>query len=269
MGPLNAPPAGGWARRARPLLGTLVEVGLPLAAPAGCATHEAAFAAVWALLQDIQAQLSIFDPGSDLSRLHAAPPGTRLSVRPHTARVLTAAGHWASLSDGAFDLAQGSGPWHWDGTRLWREHARTRLDAGGLAKGDAIDQAVARLQAQGWPAGWVNAGGDLRVFGPLRLPLVLRDEAQGGTRAWGWLEDGAAATSHFGPGARSRLHSHAGGAPIHTHLSVLAPTALAADALTKVLAQQPKLPTAWLAGLGAHAVFHDATAPQPLAEAAP
>lgn len=269
MGALNAAAAGGWARRARPLLGTLVEVGLPPAAPAGGATHEAAFAAVWALLQDLQAQLSIFDPGSDLSGLHAAPPGTRLRVRPHTARVLKAACHWATLSDGAFDLAQGSGPWHWDGAWLWREHARTWLDAGGLAKGDAIDQAVAQLQAQGWPAGWVNAGGDLRVFGPLRLPLVLRDEAQGGTRAWGWLEEGAAATSHFGPGARSRLHSHAGGAPIHTHLSVLAPTALAADALTKVLAQQPELPAAWLAGLGAHAVFHAATAPQPLAEAAP
>lgn len=110
MGALNASAAGGWARRARPLLGTLVEVGLPLAAPAGGATHEAAFAAVWALLQDLQAQLSLFDPGSDLSRLHAAPPGTRLSVRPHTARVLTAACHWATLSDGAFDLAQGSGP---------------------------------------------------------------------------------------------------------------------------------------------------------------
>ena len=272
MGALNDAPAGGWTRRARPLLGTLVEVGLPLAAPAGGATHEAAFAAVWSLLQDLQAQLSIFDPGSDLSRLHAAPPGTRLRVRPHAARVLTAACHWATLSDGAFDLAQGSGRWHWDGTWLWREHARTRLDAGGLAKGDAIDQAVARLQAQGWPAGWVNAGGDLRVFGPLRLPLLLRDEAQGGARAWGWLEEGAAATSHFGPGARSRLHSPAGAALIHlphAHLSVLAPTALAADALTKVLAQQPELPTAWLAGLGAHAVFHDATALQPLAEAAP
>jgi thiamine biosynthesis lipoprotein len=40
-----------------------------------------------------------------------------------------------------------------------------RFDLGGIAKGDAIDQAVLTLQEHGIQAGLVDAGGDLRVFG--------------------------------------------------------------------------------------------------------
>lgn len=237
------------------MLGTLVEIGI--LAPAAAQTI---LDAAWALLQDIQTQLSAFDPNSDLARLHRTCAGTRCSVRPHTAKVLDAAMRWAHESEGCFDLSQGSGPWQWDGTALWREHEDTCLDAGGLAKGYAIDALCTHLQTAGCTQGWVNAGGDLRTFGGVRLPLVLRDEQHGGTRAWGWIEDGAVVTSHFGAGARSRLALAAGNELFHPHVSVAAPDAMTADALTKIVAQSRTWPNALLLRHQAQAWAHTPTA---------
>ena len=109
-----------------------------------------------------------------------------------------------------------------------------RLDLGGIAKGHAVDEAVGTLLAQGCVAGWVNAGGDLRVFGAAELPIRLRDEADGGVRPFATLHDGAFATSHYGGGSRSRLAC--GGRTARVHASVAAPLCLWADALTKVVA---------------------------------
>src|SRR6201999_2800003 len=47
-------------------------------------------------------------------------------------------------------------------------------DLGGFAKGYAVDRAILELQKGGCVAGLVNAGGDLRVFGPLPQSVVLR-----------------------------------------------------------------------------------------------
>lgn len=226
------------------MLGTLVEFGI--AATAEARATQAIVDGAWALLQDIQAQLSAFDPDSDLARPQRTCAGTRYPVRPHTAKVLDAAVRWARDSGGCFDLAQGSGPWQWDGVALWREHEATRLDAGGLAKGYAIDALCTYLQAAGCTRGWVNAGGDLRTFGGVLLPLVLRDEQHGGTRAWGWIEDGAVVSSYFAPRARSRLALAAGNTLFHPHVSVAAPDAMTADALTKILAQSEKWPSTLL-----------------------
>ena len=229
------PPQDGaqWVRRARPLLGTLVDIGVPLGA-------EAALHAAFAAMQQVQAGLSVFEPDSDLSRSHAAAPGQPVLVHAWTAQVLRFACALQAQSEGLFDVAQGSGAWQLDtqGERsyLIRLQASTRLDLGGLAKGWAVDQAVEAALRHGAGAVWVNAGGDLRVQG-LSLPVVLRDEIAGGVRPWAEVQDGALATSDFRAGARSRLsgQGHA------LHLSVLAPRCAWADALTKVLAQCARL----------------------------
>jgi len=210
-----------WRRRARPLLGTLVEVGVP--AQAADDVVEAAFAAAFAAAAAVQACMSRFDPASDVGRFHALSAGQGCTVRPATATVLRAASALRRESGGLFDITQGSAPlgWRIDGRTWWRLDAAARVDLGGIAKGFAVDRAVSALRRHGCAGGWVNAGGDLRAFGSAELPLQLRDEEQGGVRLFGHLADGAFATSRL-PG---------GG-----HVSVAAPRALWADALTKVLA---------------------------------
>lgn len=222
--------ASGWRRRARPLLGTLLEVAVDGQAPEGAA--EAAFAAV----AQAQRCLSRFEPGSDLSRLAVQPVGLPLRVHAHTARVLRAAQALHAASAGRFDVALGSGRWRVQAGRVTRLDATVRLDLGGIAKGYAIDLAVAALRRAGARAGWVNAGGDLRAFGGVALPLVLRDESAGGVRELGTLCDGAFATSRYAPGSRCRLHG--AGSDGVRHVSVAAPRALWADALTKLVALQ-------------------------------
>jgi thiamine biosynthesis lipoprotein len=231
-------------RRARPLLGTLVEVG----ADAGDDAIDAAFAAVAA----VQAALSRFAPGSEITRFNAASAaGASLPVGLHAQAVLRAAARLARSTDGRFDVALGSGRWALAGGRLHKLDAGTRLDLGGIAKGYAVDCAVLALQAAGCGSGWVNAGGDLRAFGAAGLDLRLRDETHGAVRPFGRLHDGAFATSCFAASARSAL---AGGGASARHVSVLAPACLWADALTKVVALDGIVPL--LREFGARAWIH-------------
>ncbi len=106
----------------------------------------------------------------------------------------------------------------WRGIRLDRR-SRTvelppgvRLDLGGIAKGMAVDAAVALLAAVGVPAAAVEAGGDLAVLGrspdggPWRVEIERPPAAPPGNGAAGSdpeplvveLEDGALATSSVG-----------------------------------------------------------------------
>lgn len=224
----------GWLRRARPWLGTLVDIGVPT----GCeAALEVAFEAI-ALTHRL---MSVQEDGSDLSRAHAAAVGVPVPIHPWTAEVLRLSQDLQVRSDGLFDVARGTGRWAVGrGTNgageavptLMRLDAGTHLDLGGIAKGWAVDQAVRAAQLAGAAAVWVNAGGDLRAEG-VTVPVRLRDEREGGAHSWLQLCDGAIATSDFTPGARSEL----AGTLRAAHVSVAAPECVWADALTKVLAQ--------------------------------
>lgn len=219
-----------WLRRARPLLGTLVEIGLrPTNASAD------AVAAAFAALEEVQAQLSRFDLDSDISRFHGLRGGESLTVRSHTAAVLAAAQALRDASEGVFDISLGSAPkgWHIAAATLTKRCDSVRLDLGGIGKGYAVDHAVDVLMAHGCEAGWVNAGGDLRAFGDAELPLALRDEEHGGVRLVGSLGDGAFATSCFSESSRSQVAAER---RMSAHASVAAPLCLWADALTKVVA---------------------------------
>ena len=232
-------------RRARPLLGTLVEVGVGVRVGVNVGTGNAAIAAegaieaAFAAVRRVHTALTRFDADSDIGRFNAASAGAVLDVGPDARAVLRASAQLQAWSAGAFDITLGSGPtdWHLRGARLEKRSAAVRIDLGGIAKGHAVDAAVQALQAAGCAAGWVNAGGDLRCFGSSGLTLQLRDEMGGGVRPWGRLQDGACATSHYAPGSRSALVQSGRAARRLVHLSVLAPCCLWADALTKVAAQ--------------------------------
>jgi len=242
-------------RRARPLLGTLVEIGVPQGS-AGAAV-EAAFAAV----QRVQERMSRFVAGSDVARFAALSVGRSLAIAPETADVLQAAAALQAASGGLFDITQGRAPhgWHCAGRRLHKRAAMAAFDLGGIAKGYAVDCAVQALQRGGCASGWVNAGGDLRAFGAIEVPVLLRDEATGGLRPFARLGDGAFATSHLGAGRRSQ--AWAGGRGVQAHASVAAPLCLWADALTKVVAASGDARHPVLAHYGAQAWLHCDNAP--------
>jgi thiamine biosynthesis lipoprotein len=225
--------ADAWLRRARPLLGTIVEVGARGDHPAADAAVRAAFDAI----ADVQARLSRFESTSEIARFHAMPSGTSMAIGDHAIAVLSVAQILHDDTAGIFDISLGTAPggWRCDGSRLHKLSDKVRLDLGGIAKGYAVDQAIDALVASGSEAGWINAGGDVRVFGDVDLPVSLRDEHSGGVRPFATLRDGAFATSHFGPDSRSTAWAQAAN-PVWAHASVAAPSCLWADALTKVIA---------------------------------
>jgi FAD:protein FMN transferase len=257
-------------RRARPLLGTLVEIALPCEA---AIVAEAGFAAI----ARVHALMSFHEAGSDVSRINAAQAGTRVRVDTQTIAVLRAAETLNRGSGGIFDITIGRGLVRdgflpklegealavFDGTARDIEivddhhircHRRVLIDLGGIAKGYAVDQAVAALIEAGVSYGIVNAGGDLRVFGAAAQTVHIRD-GSGALIASLALEDAALASSanlvgrwrvrgetrtpHIGPDGKPVLINHS--------ISVMAATCMIADAMTKVAMTDPDLADRMLA----------------------
>jgi thiamine biosynthesis lipoprotein len=242
-------------RRMRPLLGTYVEVG-------ACAPDaEAALAAAFASLKESHARWSFHEPMSELSRLNCAP-GQAVRLSPPTLRLLRIAKAMMRASGSRFDctvggalVRQGLLPDHGPGLPLrcgkpedielgrgWARLLRpVRLTLDGIAKGFAVDLALQALRRAGAVSGWVNAGGDLRVFGDRAVP-VQRREADGALRPLGMLRDAAMASSRAGGEADDAFPSHIVGAVAADAaevVTVIARSAWRADALTKVAAAVP------------------------------
>ena len=123
--------------------------------------------------------------------------------------------------------------------------ARARIDLGGIAKGFAVDRAIGVLQRYGMPAGVVNAGGDLAVFGPSPCNVDIRDPRDPSRLMCRvGLSNGAIASSghRFDPFKSVKvigstiIDPHIGGpARALQGVTVGAPCCMLADALTKVL----------------------------------
>lgn len=237
-------------QRARPCLGTLVEMRVEgLAEAAALRALDMAFAEVAA----VHRCMSFHEPMSDLSRLHCAPAGTAVRVDARTRAVLARALAVAAASDGVFDptvaaqqVARGllprpeSAPAP-DPCANWRDielhgddHVRLRrplwIDLGGIAKGYAVDRAVEILVVAGATQGCVNAGGDLRVFGPRAERVHLRTAS--GYLAAVELTDAAMAGSDGAAHVHGRTRA---AASTHARVGVIAATCAIADALTKVV----------------------------------
>jgi thiamine biosynthesis lipoprotein len=263
-------------RRMRPVLGTFVEIGAEDA-------PDSAVASAFGELDRAQARWSFHDPDSDLSRLNRAP-GERVAVHHGTLRLLALAKGIAARSGGLFDptvggelVRRGVLPDHGgpvplargdhtdielgDGWARLRRPVRITLD--GIAKGWAVDRAIGALRRLGASGGWVNAGGDLRVFGTASLQMQLR-QLDGSLRTFGTLRNGALASSRVGPFDPDfpTLLLAPGGDAAHAGIwSVLATSAARADALTKVAAACAEdARAATVAALGGHLARQPATA---------
>jgi len=256
-------------RRCQPALGTLVELhlaGLPLP------RLELALASARRELARCELHLSAHLPANDLARLRNAPSGATLALDLRTCAVLRRAARLSTLGDGLFDprrTASQNAPEASSSTNharlpfaaaflhLPRHRMRVLapldLDLGGIAKGYALDRALASLRRAGVPSACLNAGGDLLTHGqPARL--LLRSPLAADERFFhlGTLHAGAAATSAQ-TYRRHLLHPRTG-KPASSRLSytVLAPTAWLADALTKLVALAPAQTAA---GLARHRAF--------------
>ncbi|MBC7163194.1 FAD:protein FMN transferase [Immundisolibacter sp.] len=267
---MNAPlarPLTGTMRRAQPWLGTLVGIeatGLP---PAQLARAiDRAFRAV----ARVHSRMSFHEPDSELSRLNRAAHAGPVPVSGHLRRVLRAACRLSALTNGRFDVTIAPTLVRWgylpglsnspETTGDWRDirlgtdgtvrFARPLLiDLGGIAKGYAVDQAIASLRRAGVPQACVNAGGDLRFYGHEPRRIGVRDPADPARlRLLPPLLQGAVATSCVAD--TRRRHGQAWRSPLVDprrgrawaatgSVTVLARSCLRADALTKPVAIDP------------------------------
>jgi thiamine biosynthesis lipoprotein len=239
-------------QRVRPLLGTLVAIGLE-----DCDRPDAAISAAFAAVERVDALMRPGTAGSDVWRISAARPGSLVRVDPWTLTVLELSKDLQRDSAGVFDPCRPIRPGRLidlellppDGVRC---HAPVALDLGGIAKGFAVDRAVDELARHGCAGGIVNAGGDLCCFGTRTRAVWLRTgEARlAGTREALRIEiQGCAfAVSDARSGTSPREHVGyyvgATGAPVVGHwTAVIAPEAILADALCKCVMLAPP-PTA-------------------------
>jgi thiamine biosynthesis lipoprotein len=275
-------------RRARPLLGTLVEIQAAAALPA--ARLHAALDHAFAAVERVQALMSFHDPASELSRLNREAAQGAVAVDAQTREVLAAALALSRLSEGAFDICVGAPLRRWgylpegEGGAApgadWRDiellaDGRVRfqrplcLDLGGIAKGYAVDRAVAALREAGVERGLVNAGGDLRGFGPAPWKIALRHPLSPAhsVHALELCEEALATSANtfsrrvLGAGEVSPLLDPRSGRPWlgAASVSVRAADCLHADALTKVvLFAAPEVAERVLAAHGAHAYMQQA-----------
>ena len=129
-------------RRAQPLLGTLVEIGVFATDADRHAGVDAAFAAI----REVQACLSRFDAGSDVAIFNTLRCGERIAVRAITQQVLAAARELQTATAGAFDISLGSAldGWALRGAELCKLSDAAHLDLGGIGKGHEIGRASCR-----------------------------------------------------------------------------------------------------------------------------
>jgi thiamine biosynthesis lipoprotein len=261
-------------RRAQPWLGTLVEITVPDEFISDATLCALALNAAFAAVALVHRKMSFHDAASDVSAINHLAVGDACSVDPHTAAVLRCALTLEDASDGVFNIACADALVRWgllpadahtsaaparaartaslpraaiaidDDDRVTRLRYG-RIDLGGIAKGYAVDIAVDVLQAAGIGAACVNAGGDLRGFGDVDFPVVVRDPqlpTQAGHHLF--IREQALATSacYFSARAHeglacSALVDGADGSPVvHARsASVVAPRCMLADGLTKLV----------------------------------
>lgn len=227
-------------RRARPLLGTLVDV--QIEGPDAAAAVAAAFNEIAA----VHALLSFHAHDSELQAINRAAPGVRLQVDPRTLAVLRLASTLYEASARAFDcrvgaLADARFPVAFDGDVVIKQTGAS-MDLGGIAKGYAVDCAIDVLRDFPIERAVVNAGGDVRHYGVRPMTVRVRDPRNAARVATTVLLDNAAFASSTagGLGGRadgiSRIHNaERQHLPALAGAAVQAPTCMLADALTKVV----------------------------------
>jgi len=271
--------------RARPLLGTIVAVRVrDTAAQRAQRAIERAFAA----LAEIHRLMSFQEAASDVSRINREAALAPVMVHAHTYRVLAWAVRIAQASDGIFDPCIAARLVEWgilaapaaaradpgatfrDIELLPQRKVRFKrplwLDLSGIAKGYAVDRAIAALAHSGITQACVNAGGDLRILGGRPERVALRVAVPSADTLPMIEINGAALATSSGHVTRRRqagrwVSAHVVGhtrraVDARTTVSVVASRCVVADALTKVVLADPRRGAQVLGHFGAAAYIH-------------
>lgn len=278
--------------RLKPLLGTFVRIRVEgLAAPKAHTAIDEAYACI----AEIHRLMSFHEPASDLSRLNCEAWRAPVKVHPHTRVVLAKALTLSRASDGLFDPAiapslvrQGLLPAPTGAEPLggtWRDISITDdgavsfarplwLDLSGIAKGYAVDCAIAAITHHRPIQISVEAGGDLRIWGAKPERVCLDAPIESGDLPVLEIEDAAIASSGSQdmPG-RGRISPHIDtrtgkACPVGRFVTVIAPHCTEADALTKVVMAIGAKSAPLLSQYGAKALLFEDARWQALAEAA-
>tara|TARA_R100000322_G_scaffold21648_4_gene14364 strand:+ start:94707 stop:95657 length:951 start_codon:yes stop_codon:yes gene_type:complete len=193
---------------------------------------ETAFTAALQIVVDqIDDQMSTWNPDSDLMRFNAAPTGTWVALPAHLLNVMTLGLGIGRASGGAFDITMGASLKAWgfgseapqeaeiraamEGTKVpaldaleidlaqgrARKHADVAVDLNGIAKGYGVDRLAETLADMGISDALVGIDGEMRSLGthPDGTPWTIAVEAPNYDRRAPHsvlaLEDGAVATS--------------------------------------------------------------------------
>ena len=227
------------------MLGTFVEV---------TADREEAIEEAFRTIERVHRLMSAHEPDSDVSRINRSAHETPVELDPWTRAVLERAQFWSARSLGAFDVVRagklavetGYLPRHadqpaplacgWTELELGKKGARLArpgcIDLGGIAKGFAVDRAIAALKSCGARYGLVNAGGDLRAFGR-EWAATLVEPRERRAIATLSVEDQSIATSALQPGTAADHLPWRG--ERYVSATVRAAGCMDADALAKVL----------------------------------
>jgi thiamine biosynthesis lipoprotein len=243
--------------RCKPLLGTYVEVS---------ANHDSAIDEAFIAIQMVHDLMGFHHSNSELSQINARAHLELIKVHEWTFQVLSTAKELCKSTDGIFDCAVGkklveSGllPNHSNDFRsssgsildlilternIVFSKTPLTLDLGGIAKGFAVDKAIEVMQQKGVEAGYVNAGGDLRIFGNASQDIQVRNPSKPSELiVLGTLENGSIASSglYYCDHTQSKCGHIVNPKTMEQMIftesySVIAPECMYADALTKVLA---------------------------------
>jgi thiamine biosynthesis lipoprotein len=150
-------------------------------------------AALQTAVDEVDAQMSTWNAGSDLMRLNAAPVGERVAIPDHLRAVLRLGLEIGRASNGAFDIGMGDAVTAWgfgpksaapaniraamDAPRRpahevleidhghLRKSAPVALDLNGIAKGYGVDRLAETLRDHGIAAALVGIDGEMRATG--------------------------------------------------------------------------------------------------------
>jgi thiamine biosynthesis lipoprotein len=237
----------------------------------------------------VQRLMSFHEDASDVSRANRDALARPVQVHPHTYAVLRQAQAIADASAGVFDICVAGRLVEWgilpppravgrpDPGASWRDielgpehtlrfHRPLWIDLGGIAKGYAVDRAIEAIAPAGARRCIVNAGGDLRVAGrgtqrvlldaerdPADSVPVLEIENLGLASSSGLRHRRRHGDRPAGPHVHGRTRSVIGA---RSFVSVVAPTCIVADALTKVVMAQRRRALPVLQRHGAAAYWH-------------
>jgi FAD:protein FMN transferase len=256
-------------RRARPLLGTFVEIAV---SGAGRPALEHAVETAFAAVAEVHRLMSAQDPHSDVGRVNREAATRPIMVHPWTFAVLRAALDLHRRSAGIFDIAAAmrNSPSAGNiellpGRRVRLSSPDIAIDLGGIVKGVAVDRAIAALRDLGAPQALVNAGGDLAASGPEASLIWLRDPrdpqrimahieiknqalASSGPTVDPFECGGTAETAVIDPRTCRPAQAAIGA-------TVCARRCMIADALTKIVMIAGEAAAPLLAELGASAIF--------------